>query len=70
MTQYKDKSKRYADNVTAGLFDYPVLMAADILLYQANLVPVGECRAFWPWRCRLLCFPQALNGTGAVLTIF
>ena len=42
MTQYKDKSKRYADNVTAGLFDYPVLMAADILLYQANLVPVGD----------------------------
>src|SRR5574344_1948873 len=42
MTQYKDKSKRYSDNVTAGLFDYPVLMAADILLYQANLVPVGD----------------------------
>ena len=42
MSQYKDKSKRYADNVTAGLFDYPVLMAADILLYQANLVPVGD----------------------------
>ncbi len=42
MTQYKDKSKRYADNVTAGLFGYPVLMAADILLYQANLVPVGD----------------------------
>lgn len=42
MTQYKDKSKRYADNVTAGLFDYPVLMAADILLYQADLVPVGD----------------------------
>jgi tryptophanyl-tRNA synthetase len=42
MTQYKDKSKRYADNVTAGLFDYPVLMAADILLYNANLVPVGD----------------------------
>ena len=42
MTQYKDKSKRYADNVTAGLFDYPVLMASDILLYQADLVPVGD----------------------------
>lgn len=42
MTQFKDKSKRYEGNVTAGLFDYPVLMAADILLYQANLVPVGE----------------------------
>jgi tryptophanyl-tRNA synthetase len=42
MTQFKDKSKRYENNVTAGLFDYPVLMAADILLYNANLVPVGE----------------------------
>ena len=42
MTQFKDKAKRYAENVTAGLFDYPVLMAADILLYQANLVPVGD----------------------------
>ena len=42
MTQFKDKSKRYENNVTAGLFDYPVLMAADILLYQADLVPVGE----------------------------
>ena len=42
MTQFKDKSKRHADNVNAGLFDYPVLMAADILLYKANLVPVGE----------------------------
>lgn len=42
MTQYKDKSKRYAQNVTAGLFNYPVLMAADILLYQASKVPVGD----------------------------
>lgn len=42
MTQFKDKSKRYANNVTAGLFDYPALMAADILLYQANKVPVGD----------------------------
>lgn len=42
MTQYKDKSKRYATNVTAGLFNYPVLMAADILLYKANKVPVGD----------------------------
>lgn len=42
MTQYKDKSKRYANNLTAGLFNYPVLMAADILLYQANKVPVGD----------------------------
>ncbi|WP_202305477.1 tryptophan--tRNA ligase [Dryocola clanedunensis] len=42
MTQFKDKSSRYAENINAGLFDYPVLMAADILLYQTNLVPVGE----------------------------
>ena len=42
MTQFKDKSKKHADNITAGLFTYPVLMAADILLYQADLVPVGE----------------------------
>ncbi|MBQ8893549.1 MAG: tryptophan--tRNA ligase [Clostridia bacterium] len=41
MTQFKDKSQRYADNINAGLFDYPVLMAADILLYDTDLVPVG-----------------------------
>lgn len=41
MTQFKDKSKKHADNITNGLFSYPVLMAADILLYHANLVPVG-----------------------------
>lgn len=41
MTQFKDKSAKNADNINAGLFTYPTLMAADILLYQANLVPVG-----------------------------
>ena len=41
MTQFKDKSQKHADNVNAGLFTYPTLMAADILLYQADLVPVG-----------------------------
>ena len=41
MTQFKDKSRKHADNITSGLFTYPVLMAADILLYQADLVPVG-----------------------------
>lgn len=41
MTQFKDKSSRSSENVNAGLFTYPVLMAADILLYQANVVPVG-----------------------------
>lgn len=42
MTQFKDKSAKHADNVNAGLFDYPVLMASDILLYQTDLVPVGS----------------------------
>lgn len=41
MTQFKDKSQRHADNINMGLMDYPVLMAADILLYQTELVPVG-----------------------------
>ncbi len=41
MTQFKDKSAQHADNVNVGLFAYPVLMAADILLYQADFVPVG-----------------------------
>lgn len=42
MTQFKDKSAKHTTNINSGLFTYPVLMAADILLYQANLVPVGE----------------------------
>ena len=41
MTQFKDKAAQHADNINAGLFTYPSLMAADILLYQADLVPVG-----------------------------
>lgn len=41
MTQFKDKSSKHADNINAGLFTYPVLMASDILLYQADVVPVG-----------------------------
>ncbi len=42
MTQFKDKSAKHADNVNVGLFSYPVLMAADILLYQPDIVPVGQ----------------------------
>lgn len=42
MTQFKEKAEKHVKNVNAGLFSYPVLMAADILLYQADLVPVGE----------------------------
>ncbi|MBR3870223.1 MAG: tryptophan--tRNA ligase [Clostridia bacterium] len=41
MTQFKDKSSKYSDNINAGLFTYPVLMAADILLYKTDIVPVG-----------------------------
>lgn len=41
MTQFKDKAAKHADNINAGLFTYPVLMAADILLFQADVVPVG-----------------------------
>lgn len=42
MTQFKDKSLKHPDNINVGLFSYPVLMAADILLYQSDLVPVGQ----------------------------
>jgi tryptophanyl-tRNA synthetase len=42
MTQFKEKSEKHVKNINAGLYTYPVLMAADILLYQADLVPVGE----------------------------
>jgi tryptophanyl-tRNA synthetase len=42
MTQFKEKARKQRENVAVGLFDYPVLMAADILLYQTDLVPVGE----------------------------
>ena len=42
MTQYKDKARKQQENISIGLFDYPVLMASDILLYQTDLVPVGD----------------------------
>ena len=42
MTQYKDKSKKFKENINAGLLDYPVLQAADILLYKTNIVPIGK----------------------------
>jgi len=41
MTQFKDKSQKHASNINVGLYSYPVLMAADILLYNSNLVPTG-----------------------------
>lgn len=60
MTQFKDKSKKHADNITAGLFTYPVLMAADILLYQADLVPVGVDQKQHVELCRDIA--QRFNG--------
>ena len=42
MTQYKDKSKKLGESIGVGLFTYPILMASDILLYNADLVPVGQ----------------------------
>jgi len=42
MTQFKDKARKQQENITVGLFDYPVLMSSDILLYQTDLVPVGD----------------------------
>ena len=46
MTQFKDKSSKNADNINGGLFTYPALMAADILLYQPDYVPVGDDQRF------------------------
>ena len=60
MTQFKDKSARHKDNITAGLFTYPVLMAADILLYQADLVPVGADQKQHVELCRDIA--QRFNG--------
>ncbi len=60
MTQFKAKSQQHADNITAGLFTDPVLMAADILLYQADLVPVGEDQRQHVELCRDIA--QRFNG--------
>ena len=68
MTQFKDKSRKNADNVNAGLFTYPSLMAADILLYQADLVPVGEDQTQHVEICRDIA--NRFNGVyGDVFTI-
>ncbi len=65
MTQFKDKSARHADNVNAGLFTYPVLMAADILLYQTDVVPVGVDQKQHVELARNICdrFNQLYPGT-------
>lgn len=60
MTQFKQKSQQHQENITAGLFTYPVLMAADILLYQSDLVPVGEDQRQHVELCRDIA--QRFNG--------
>jgi len=68
MTQFKDKSAKNADNINAGLFTYPALMAADILLYQADLVPVGHDQKQHVEICRDIA--ERFNGIyGGVFTI-
>ncbi len=68
MTQFKDKSAKHPENINAGLFTYPVLMAADILLYQADLVPVGQDQMQHLELARNIC--QRFNGIyGDVLTM-
>jgi len=68
MTQFKDKSARHESNINAGLFTYPVLMAADILLYDAHIVPVGEDQKQHVELSRDICL--RFNGRyGDVLTV-
>lgn len=68
MTQFKDKSAKHPENINAGLFTYPVLMAADILLYQADLVPVGKDQLQHLELARNIC--QRFNGIyGDVFTM-
>ncbi len=68
MTQFKDKSARHADNINAGLFTYPSLMAADILLYQTDVVPVGIDQKQHVELCRNIAerFNQLYPGTFTV----
>ena len=68
MTQFKDKSAKHPDNINSGLFTYPVLMAADILLYQADMVPVGIDQMQHLELARNVC--QRFNGVyGDVFTM-
>ena len=68
MTQFKDKSAKHSDNINAGLFTYPVLMAADILLYQTDVVPVGVDQKQHVELCRDIAerFNQLYPGTFTV----
>ena len=74
MTQFKDKSARHADNINAGLFTYPVLMAADILLYQTDVVPVGVDQVQHVELCRDIAnrfnqvFPDTFTVPTAILS--
>ena len=65
MTQFKDKSSKHSDNINAGLFTYPTLMAADILLYQTDVVPVGVDQKQHVELCRDIAerFNQLYPGT-------
>ncbi len=68
MTQFKDKSAQHSDNINAGLFTYPCLMAADILIYQADVVPVGDDQKQHVELCRDIA--QRFNGVyGNVFTV-
>lgn len=79
MTQFKDKAAQHEKNVNGGLFNYPVLMAADILLYQTNIVPVGKdqtqhveltrtlARRFNQLYGETFTIPEALLGKGAMI---
>jgi len=68
MTQFKDKSKQHKSNINIGLFDYPVLQAADILLYETNIVPVGADQKQHIELCRDIAI-RFNNTYGDVLTI-
>lgn len=66
MTQFKEKSEKHVKNINAGLYTYPILMAADILLYQADLVPVGEDQRQHLELCRdIVGFFENRYGQGA-----
>jgi tryptophanyl-tRNA synthetase len=66
MTQFKEKSEKHVKNINAGLYTYPILMAADILLYQAHLVPVGEDQRQHLELCRdIVGFYQNKYGEGS-----
>lgn len=68
MTQFKDKARKHEENVNAGLFDYPVLMAADVLLYGTDLVPVGDDQKQHMELCRDIAI-RFNNVYGNVLTV-